>query len=762
MARCADDPFIRRLVAELARPRVRTTYCRIVARSPGDASGAVRTVREWAALHDEAVIRPGSSPPREADLHRHLILLLLGDPDRSALETWLSRAAATSPRAHLVLDLDIEALARPRACRSGPGCVDAADVMRLIEAGEFIRADAWIATHEVLARAAQEPEAEDVRVAKGWLRFWQGRFEEALAGVPSASTSSDGVLLRAMVAWACGQRDLAITRLLRARGDGRLALLVGAERALAGGDRVSAVRMLGPPAGDAHRTWLCRTLADRVRARASGNARVLSASNRDLAARRAYGLGRWGLGRPSMYLMHALESLLTRVNDCDDERAGLVAVCGWAREHAGADAAVVIAGDDGGMLAGEGWRRDGLTAEERRAITRAGAPLTLRRADGLVVSAPVRYGGARIAAMVLMGPPERQETMAEAAGAVAAVSASAVRARLTSLAISGNGEALARDILGRSPAMQSVREAIARAAVTPFPVLIEGESGTGKELAARALHRLSPRRDRRLAALNCAALSDELAEAELFGHARGAFTGAVAARAGLFEDAHGGTLFLDEVGELSPRAQAKLLRTLQEREVRRLGENASRAVDVRVVAATNRSLPEMAAAGGFRDDLLFRLAVIRLRLPPLRERTEDIPTLAHVFWRAMMAEANKRAVLGADAVARLVCHRWPGNVRELQNVIAGLIVLAPGRGRVGARHVEHVLAASGARPIEPPVSLACARRQAERRTIAAALARHRGRRAAAARELGVTRQGLSKAVRRLHLLPGGGVSEGVA
>jgi transcriptional regulator with GAF, ATPase, and Fis domain len=463
-----------------------------------------------------------------------------------------------------------------------------------------------------------------------------------------------------------------------------------------------------------------------------------------------------------MYLMHALESLLTRVNDGDDERAALTGVCAWARDHAGADAAVILSGDDGGMLAGEGWRRESLSAEERQAITRAGVVMARPRADGLIVSAPVRYGGARIGAMVLIGPHERRETMGEAAAAVAAVAASAVRARLTSLAISGNGEALARDIVGRSPAMQSVREAIARAAVTPFPVLIEGESGTGKELAARALHRLSPRRDRRLAALNCAALSDDLAEAELFGHARGAFTGAVASRAGLFEDAHGGTLFLDEVGELSPRAQAKLLRALQEREVRRVGENSSRAVDVRVIAATNRSLAELAAAGGFRDDLLFRLAVIRLRLPPLRERTEDIATLAHAYWRAMTAEANKRAVLGADAVARLVCHAWPGNVRELQNVVAGLVVLAPGRGRVGVRHVEHVMSAYGARPIEPPVSLSCARLQAERRAIAAALARHRGRRAEAARELGVTRQGLSKAVRRLHLLPRGDISEGVA
>jgi two-component system NtrC family response regulator len=154
--------------------------------------------------------------------------------------------------------------------------------------------------------------------------------------------------------------------------------------------------------------------------------------------------------------------------------------------------------------------------------------------------------------------------------------------------------------------------------------------------------------------------------------------------------------------------------------------------------------------------------VVRLHLPALRERVEDVPLLAHVFWRRFTTEAGKRAVLGADAVARLVCHRWPGNVRELQNVVAGLVVLAPARGRVAARHVDIVLAESGARAIDPPTSLEWARRQCERRTIAAALARHGGRRAAAARELGITRQGLAKAVRRLRLTAGRDSIEGVA
>ncbi len=471
---------------------------------------------------------------------------------------------------------------------------------------------------------------------------------------------------------------------------------------------------------------------------------------------------RSGLRRTTMPLVHALPLLLQIFNDSEDERTSLAAACGWARQHCLADAVLFLAEDDGRVLASEGWKSESLTEEERRTIVEAAVLTCLERPDGVLMAAPIRYGGARIGAAVVVGPRERRETMSEAALALAAASGSAVRGRLTTVAISRTGDGLSTDILGRSPAMASVRAAVARAAVTPFPVLIEGESGTGKELVARALHRLSARRDRRLATLNCAALSDDLAEAELFGHTRGAFTGAVASRPGLFEDAHGGTLFLDEVGELSPRAQAKLLRALQEREIRRVGENIPRQVDVRLMAATNRPLADMVATGGFREDLLFRLAVVRLRLPALRERAEDVPLLAHVFWRRFTGEAGKRAVLGADAVARLVCHPWPGNVRELQNVIAGMVVMAPARGRVAARHVDIVLAESGARAIEPPTSLEWARRQCERRTIAAALARHGGRRAAAARELGLTRQGLAKAVRRLRLTAGRDSMEGVA
>jgi DNA-binding NtrC family response regulator len=189
---------------------------------------------------------------------------------------------------------------------------------------------------------------------------------------------------------------------------------------------------------------------------------------------------------------------------------------------------------------------------------------------------------------------------------------------------------------------------------------------------------------------------------------------------------------------------------LQEREVRRVGENAPRAIDVRVIAACNVPLAEAVASGRFRDDLRFRLAVIRIQLPALRQRPEDIPTLARLFWRRAVEEAGTRAVLGPDALQRLARHPWPGNVRELQNVVAGLVVASPPRGRLSRRHVDQVLSQS-ATTDGPAVPLDAARRTFERRLIAAALVRHAGRRAAAASELGLTRQGLTKALRRLGL-----------
>ena len=304
-------------------------------------------------------------------------------------------------------------------------------------------------------------------------------------------------------------------------------------------------------------------------------------------------------------------------------------------------------------------------------------------------------------------------------------------------------------IVAASPPMAELTRAAQRAAQAPFPVLIEGESGVGKELVARAVHRDSPRRARRFVAVNCAALPDDLIEAELFGHARGAFTGATSERPGLFEEADGGTLFLDEVSELAPRAQAKLLRAIQDGEIRRVGENMPRRLDVRLVAASNRSLDSEVAAGRFRPDLLFRLAVIRLTVPPLRERPADIHTLAQRFWQSAAARTNCRASLDADTLAALARYDWPGNVRELQNVMSALAVHAPRRGRVGVSALPPAIAAVAT--AGPRATLDEARHSFERQFVSTALARAGGHHSRAAVALGVSRQGLAKLIKRLGL-----------
>lgn len=364
---------------------------------------------------------------------------------------------------------------------------------------------------------------------------------------------------------------------------------------------------------------------------------------------------------------------------------------------------------------------------------------------------PVRYSGATVGALWCLwstGLPVLQDDASALLGLAAIATAPKLYAVVERLHPSSAAPDVP-EIVGESPLIQDLRIAILRAGRAPFPVLIEGESGSGKELVARAIHRASPRRDRRLSALNCAALSDELAEAELFGHAKGAFTGAVAERPGLFEDAHGGTLFLDEISELSARVQAKLLRVLQEQEVRRLGEAHVRRIDTRIVAASNRPLAREAEEGRFRRDLRYRLDVIRLSVPPLRDRLDDLPILVRHFWNALAARTGSRAVLSPSAMAALGRHDWPGNVRELQNVLASLMVAAPPRGSVGAErlpaHIARVAALGETR------TLAAARRDFEVRFVRAALARVGGRHGLAARNLGVSRQGLAKLVGRLGL-----------
>ncbi len=235
------------------------------------------------------------------------------------------------------------------------------------------------------------------------------------------------------------------------------------------------------------------------------------------------------------------------------------------------------------------------------------------------------------------------------------------------------------EIVATSPAMQAVVAAVAQLAQSDSTVLITGESGTGKELVARALHRQSPRRHGRFVPINCGAIPETILESELFGHRKGAFTGAIADKKGLLEEAHGGVLFLDEVGEMPASMQVRLLRFLQGGEVRRVGDTETRRVDVRLVVATHRALEDEVAAGRFREDFFYRINVVGVRIPPLRERPEDVPTLADHFVRRIAARL-RRNVRGVTpgAVALMTAYHWPGNVRELENAIERAVNVASG------------------------------------------------------------------------------------
>ncbi|AGC42568.1 Fis family transcriptional regulator [Myxococcus stipitatus DSM 14675] len=229
-------------------------------------------------------------------------------------------------------------------------------------------------------------------------------------------------------------------------------------------------------------------------------------------------------------------------------------------------------------------------------------------------------------------------------------------------------------LVGRSPALLEVYKQVARAAASNVPVLITGETGTGKEMVARALHKRSPRTSGPFIPVDCGAITESLMESELFGHAKGSFTGASGARRGVFEEANGGTLFLDEIGDVGMKVQSQLLRVLQEGEIRRVGESVPVKVDARVVAATNKDLKERVAEGVFREDLLYRLDVVHLHLPPLRERREDIPALVQHF-AGRHARGGVSPVVTSEAMSRLTAYDWPGNVRQLENVVARALAL---------------------------------------------------------------------------------------
>jgi DNA-binding NtrC family response regulator len=311
-------------------------------------------------------------------------------------------------------------------------------------------------------------------------------------------------------------------------------------------------------------------------------------------------------------------------------------------------------------------------------------------------------------------------------------------------------------IIGSSPAMKRLLQLLETVASTNSTILITGETGTGKEVVARAIHHNGPRRHHRFVALNCSAIPESLLEAEIFGHVRGAFTGAVGNRQGRLEQAHRGTLFLDEVGTMSAALQMKLLRVLQEREFERVGDSNTIKVDVRVIAATNSELAKMVADGQFREDLYYRLNVIPVQIPPLRARRDDIPLLVQHFLDKYCAETRTRATVSQEAMRRLMSFGWPGNVRQLENAVERAVALSGGRGQIDTMDLPPELAGTDAMPLpaslalpDEGVDLAALVANVERELIQRSLERTRGNKGQAARLLHLKRTTLVEKLKRL-------------
>ena len=403
---------------------------------------------------------------------------------------------------------------------------------------------------------------------------------------------------------------------------------------------------------------------------------------------------------------------------------------------------------------------DDVAADPRLAAIPSVVNLALRS----VIAIPMVLGD-EVAGALYLGARRPTRALGTRLAADLAVAASLALPLVSQLRRAGERSALA---LGASPVMRAVQGLVARIAPTDLAVLVTGETGTGKELVARAVHAASPRAGRPLVAVNCGAIPANLFESELFGHKKGAFTGAAGDRVGRLEAADGSTLFLDEIGELPPAMQAALLRALQEREVMRVGDDRARPVDFRLVCATNRDLEAEVAAGRFREDLLYRLREVTIELPPLRARGDDIVTLAEGFLaEAELAFGTTRHRLGAAARATLLAHDWPGNVRELRAVMRRAAVLADG---VEVSAAELALPAPRrARVTQPPPSppqqlppetpppttetqptgdvdrpLAVARDAFVAAYCAAALERHGGNREAAAAALGISTRSLQR------------------
>jgi two-component system response regulator HydG len=351
-----------------------------------------------------------------------------------------------------------------------------------------------------------------------------------------------------------------------------------------------------------------------------------------------------------------------------------------------------------------------------------------------------------------------RETLARALGRRRLANAS--RGRMTPIPAGERRDEHA--LLGHSPAIIEVMKTVARVAPTQASVLIQGETGTGKELVARTIHRFSDRAARRFVAVNCSALAEGLLESELFGHVRGAFTGAAGSRPGLFREADRGTLFLDEIGDISPALQARLLRVLQEHEIVPVGSETPVPVDVRVIAATHRDLDALVRQQRFREDLLYRLKVVTLHLSPLRDRRQDIPLLMDHFLRELTARHNRGPVaVDPEAQRRLLGYDWPGNIRELQNVLERAMVLAE-QDVIGPEHLppevrpsEGVVPPDEAHPAVPedPRAGLLSLEEIERRHVMRVLEATGGSREEASRILGISRRTLTRMVQRWGLPP---------
>jgi DNA-binding NtrC family response regulator/tetratricopeptide (TPR) repeat protein len=730
------------------------------------------------------------------------VLAAHGDTDHAA-QAWLLLGSMARDRARL--SAAIEHFDRARAQSVRPSLSLTATIglgMTLIDMGRLIDADAALRTALVAAQALHDADVTaSAATALARCLLWRGHAQDALTilrSAPETCAARVRVYAQAMQTRAFLAEGMIPSAVRSARSSVSLAesardprAIAAAYRGLAAavsaaGDRESAAKHIAEAirvateahlpltvvrlhlaAADAHVPVIGRRPIERVLAHGQEWPPLLQFFARAVLARRTgedldaatrsfiSTSGAIALTRPlaasPVNPVADLESFLELAHNASDERTALERITAELHARLRAITILVVSGTPERRviaLAGRPWHGDPHIAW--RAIGGALSVPIDTTFEPAQAAEPLRYGGEVIAAVAARWAagstidPERITSLLRVAALAMAASARALLDHGIPPVPAGTWD----DLLGESPPARSLREAIARAARAPFPVLIQGESGSGKELVARAIHRLGARRDRRFCALNCAALSDELIEAELFGHARGAFTGAVGERPGLFEEADGGTLFLDEIGELSARAQAKLLRVLQDGEVRRVGENMSRRVDVRIVAATNRRLDEEAAAGRFRRDLRFRLDVVRIEVPPLRERAGDVPMLASRFWTDAAARVGSRATLAPDAVAALARYDWPGNVRELQNVIAWMAVHSPRRGRIGPSALPQHVAQGG---VAVSGSFEAAKEEFERRFVKAALAAAGGQRARAAQALGITRQGLAKMMRRLRI-----------